>query len=66
MASFWEIQRVGTGELLDDMHTYVSQPDAPGRRPAVIVIQEIFGVSPHIGHSKNTTPFPAECRPVFR
>lgn len=48
MASFWEIQRVGTGELLDDMHTYVSQPDAPGRRPAVIVIQEIFGVSPHI------------------
>jgi carboxymethylenebutenolidase len=48
MASFWEIQRVGSGELLDDMHTYVSQPDAPGRRPAVIVIQEIFGVSPHI------------------
>lgn len=48
MASFWEILRVESDELLDDMHTYVSQPDAPGRRPAVIVIQEIFGVSPHI------------------
>ena len=48
MSSFWEIQRMGSGELLDDMHTYVSQPDAPGRRPAVIVVQEIFGVSPHI------------------
>ena len=48
MASFWEILRIESGEQLDDMHTYVSQPDAPGARPAVIVVQEIFGVSTHI------------------
>ena len=49
MASFWEIQRVeSTGPYLDDMNTYVSQPNEPGRRPAVIVIQEAFGVTKHI------------------
>jgi carboxymethylenebutenolidase len=49
MASFWEIQRVeSTGTLLDDMATYVSQPSEPGKHPAVIVIQEVFGVNRHI------------------
>ncbi len=49
MASYWEIQRVETGgELLDDMNSYVSQPNVPGRAPAVIVIQEAFGVNKHI------------------
>ena len=49
MASFWEIQRVeSTGDLLDDMNTYVSQPNVPGRLPAVIVAQEAFGVTGHI------------------
>jgi carboxymethylenebutenolidase len=49
MASFWEIQRVDSGgELLDDMNTYVSQPDAPGKVPAVIVVQEAFGVNQNI------------------
>ncbi len=48
MASFWEILRMESEGQLDDMHTYVSQPDAPGARPAVIVVQEIFGVSSHI------------------
>ena len=49
MPSFWEIQRVqSTGDLLDDMSTYVSQPNEPGRRPAVIVIQEVFGVNSNI------------------
>jgi carboxymethylenebutenolidase len=49
MASFWEIQRVeAEGEhLLEDMATYVSQPNLPGRAPAVIVIQEAFGVNKH-------------------
>jgi carboxymethylenebutenolidase len=49
MPSFWEIQRVeSSGDLLDDMNTYVSLPNEPGRRPAVIVIQEVFGVNKHI------------------
>jgi carboxymethylenebutenolidase len=49
MASFWEIQRVeSAGDLLDDMNTYVSQPNIPGRVPAIIVIQEVFGVNSHI------------------
>ena len=49
MASFWEVQRVESGgNLLDDMMTYVSQPNVPGRNPAVIVIQEVFGVNRHI------------------
>ena len=49
MASFWEIQRVqSTGDLMDDMATYVSQPNDPGRRPAVIVIQEVFGINSNI------------------
>ncbi|MCE2405267.1 MAG: dienelactone hydrolase family protein [Dehalococcoidia bacterium] len=49
MASFWEIQRVESGgTLLDDMATYVAQPNEPGRHPAVIVIQEVFGVNHHI------------------
>ena len=49
MASYWEVLRVESGgPLLDDMQTYVSQPDAPGRHPAVVVIQEVFGVNRHI------------------
>ena len=49
MPSFWEVLRVSSGgDLLDDMMTYVSQPNEPGRRPAVIVIQEVFGVNGHI------------------
>ena len=49
MASFWEIQRVPSGgPYLDDMNTYVSQPNEPGRHPAVIVIQEVFGVNSNI------------------
>ena len=49
MASFWEIQRVpAPGDFLDDMATYVSQPSEPGRRPAVIVIQEVFGINGNI------------------
>ena len=49
MPSFWEVLRVlGPGDLLDDMATYVSMPNEPGKRPAVIVVQEIFGVTPHI------------------
>ena len=49
MPSYWEIQRVPTsGDLLDDMNTYVSQPGEPGKRPAVIVIQEVFGVNSNI------------------
>ena len=49
MASFWEVLRLpAPGDLLDDMNTYVSQPSEPGRRPAVIVIQEIFGVNSNI------------------
>jgi len=49
MPSFWEIQRVASpGDLLDDMATYVSMPNEPGTKPAVIVIQEVFGVSGHI------------------
>ncbi len=30
------------------MPAYVAEPTAPGRHPAVLVIQEIFGVNPHI------------------
>ena len=49
MASFWEMQRVDSpADLLEDMNTYVSQPNEPGKHPAVIVIQEAFGVSKHI------------------
>ena len=50
MASFWEMLRVPTddGDLLDDMATYVSQPNVAGKHPAVIVIQEIFGVNSNI------------------
>ena len=55
MPSFWEVQRVPStfegfthGELQDDMMTYVCQPSVAGRQPAVIVIQEIFGVNAHI------------------
>ena len=49
MASFWDIQRVNSGaDLQEDMATYVSQPSEPGRNPAVIVIQEVFGVDAHI------------------
>jgi carboxymethylenebutenolidase len=49
MASYWEIQRIeGTGELLEDLATYVSQPALPERRPAVIVCQEVWGINAHI------------------
>ena len=49
MASFWEVLRVPSeGDLLDDMATYVSQPNVPGRAPAVIVVQEVFGVNGNI------------------
>ena len=48
MTSYWEIQRVRAEGEADDMHTYVSQPDDPGKRPAVIVIMEAFGVNEHI------------------
>ena len=49
MASFWEVQRVPSGgDYLDDMITYVSQPNVPGRQPAVIVIQEVFGVNDNV------------------
>ncbi len=49
MASYWEIQRVPTtGDLEDDMATYVSQPSVSGKVPAVIVVQEVFGVNSHI------------------
>ena len=49
MPSFWEIQRLpAQGAFLDDMATYVSQPSEPGKRPAVIVVQEIFGVNSNI------------------
>ena len=49
MASFWEVLRVPSeGDLLDDMATYVSQPSVPGRAPAVIVVQEVFGVNGNI------------------
>ena len=59
MASFWEIQRIpSTGDLLDDMATYVSQPNQPGKLPAVIVIQEVFGVNSNI--QKITERFAAE------
>ena len=46
MASFWEVQRVpAVGDLLDDMMTYVSQPDGLGRQPAVIVAHEGLGLT---------------------
>ncbi len=55
MPSFWEVQRLPSnfegfthGELQDDMATYVSQPNEPGRHPAVIVIQEVFGINANI------------------
>ena len=49
MASFWEVLRVpAPGDFLDDMMTYVSQPSEPGERPAVIVIQEAFGINKNI------------------
>ena len=49
MASFWEIQRVeAPNDLLDDMATYVSVPNTPGKLPAVIVVQEVFGVNGNI------------------
>ena len=49
MASFWEALRVESGgPYLDDMQTYVSQPNEPGRRPAVIVVQEAFGLNKNI------------------
>ena len=55
MPSFWEVQRLPSnfegfthGELQDDMATYVSQPNEPGRHPAVIVIQEVFGINADI------------------
>ena len=49
MASFWEIQRVeAPDDLLDDMATYVSVPNTPGKLPAVIVVQEVFGVNSNI------------------
>ena len=49
MPSFWEVLRVpGSGDLLDDMSTYVSMPNEPGKKPAVIVAQEVFGVNSHI------------------
>ena len=55
MPSFWEVQRLPStfegfthGELQDDMATYVSQPSDLGRHPAVIVIQEVFGINSNI------------------
>ncbi len=46
MASFWEVQKVpGSGDLLDDMMTYVSQPGGLGRHPAVIVAHEGLGLT---------------------
>ena len=49
MASFWEVQRVETiPGVLDDMITYTSQPNVPGKHPAVIVIMEAFGINKHI------------------
>lgn len=49
MPSFWEILRVqSSGDLLDDMSTYTSLPSEPGTLPAVIVVQEVFGVNKHI------------------
>ena len=55
MPSFWEVQRVPStfegfthGDLQDDMMTYVSQPNVAGRQPAVIVIQEVFGINANI------------------
>jgi carboxymethylenebutenolidase len=49
MPSFWEVLRVpAEGSLLDDMAAYVSQDNNPGKKPAVIVIQEAFGVDAHI------------------
>ena len=49
MASFWEVQKVpGSGDLLDDMMTYVSQPGGLGRHPAVIVAHD-FKVYPKVG-----------------
>ena len=48
MSSYWETLRVPAGDLLDDMMTYVAQPDQPGKTPAVIVVQEIFGINSNI------------------
>ena len=49
MASYWEVLKIDTGgDLQDDLATYVSQPSAPDRRPAVIVIQEVWGINAHI------------------
>ena len=46
MASFWEVQRMeSVGMLLDDMMTYVSQPDVPGKNPAIIIGHEALGIS---------------------
>jgi carboxymethylenebutenolidase len=32
----------------NDMRLHTARPDEPGKKPAMIVIQEIFGVAPHI------------------
>ena len=49
MPSFWEVQRMESGGvLLDDMMTYVSQPNVPGKLPAVIIGHESLGLTPHI------------------
>ena len=50
MASFWETLRVDSGEeILEDMNAYVAQPEAAAARaPAVIVVQEAFGINDNI------------------
>lgn len=41
-----EVTKVQSGG--SDMQIFTSRPDGEGKSPAVIVIQEIFGVDPHI------------------
>jgi carboxymethylenebutenolidase len=51
-----EVTKVQSGG--SDMQIFTSRPDGDGKSPAVIVIQEIFGVDPHI--KDVTTRFAAE------
>ena len=41
-------QRVTVPTVDGPMNAYVARPDAPGQKPALVVVQEAFGVNEHI------------------
>ena len=55
-ASWVDINVVDPGRAVTQMEAYVTKPEGDGRLPAVLVIQEIWGVNSHIQYVTDRLP----------